>query len=183
VSNFINNAILQFEYYKGLAEKTFAQLIEKQLFEAPLESNSIAIIVQHLSGNMLSRWTNFLTTDGEKEWRNRDAEFELHLQTKVELLQTWEKGWRQLITTLKSLTDADLETIVYIRKIGQTVQDAIARQLCHYSYHVGQIVYIGKMLKQKDFVSLSIPKNTSVAYNAEKFEKEKSVKFFGEEEK
>lgn len=179
----LTNAIKQFEYYKSLADKTIAQLSESQLFIKPSAvSNSIAIIIQHLSGNMLSRWTDFLSTDGEKEWRNRDAEFEDIITEKNALLDYWEKGWDCLFTTLHHITVDDLMKIVYIRNMGQTATDAIARQLCHYSYHVGQIVFIGKLLKD-DFESLSIPKNTSAQYNVTKFAQEKTVQHFSDGEK
>ncbi|MBL7728168.1 MAG: DUF1572 family protein, partial [Dinghuibacter sp.] len=131
--------------------------------------NSIAITVQHLWGNMLSRWTDMLTTDGEKEWRNRDAEFEQAITTRAELLERWEAGWNCVFSTLTSLTPADLDTIIYIRNMGQTVTDAISRQLCHYSYHVGQIIFMGKLQAAGNWASLSIPKGNSQAYNAEKF--------------
>ncbi len=179
----LTNAIKQFEYYKTLGDKTIAQLTEAQLFVKPSSgSNSIAIIVQHMSGNMLSRWTDFLATDGEKEWRNRDAEFEDTITEKKALLDSWDKGWNCLFTTLHNLTEDDLMTIVYIRNMGQTAVDAIARQLCHYSYHIGQIVFIGKLLND-DFESLSIPKNNSSQYNAEKFAQEKSIQHFSDGEK
>jgi hypothetical protein len=180
--SYINNAIQQFNYYKNLGEKTISQLtIEELLHQPSKESNSIAIIIQHLSGNMLSRWTDVLTTDGEKDWRNREEEFIHKNYTKVELLNIWNKGWYCLLTTLQTLTENDLQTIIYIRNIGQTVQDGINRQLCHYSYHIGQIVFIGKMLKEDNWQQLSIAKNESTTYNAEKFAKEKSIKHFSKE--
>jgi hypothetical protein len=128
-------------------------------------SNSIAIIVQHLWGNMLSRWTNFLTEDGEKEWRERDAEFEKVINTKEELIIKWDEGWDRLFAELKSLTDDDLNKTIYIRKEPLTVIDAINRQLAHYSYHVGQMVYIGKMQLNDRWISLSIPKGNSKEFN------------------
>jgi Protein of unknown function (DUF1572) len=183
MQSILTNAIKQFEYYKSLADKTIAQLTETQLFIKPSSgSNSISIIVQHISGNMLSRWTDFLSTDGEKEWRNRDAEFEETITEKKALLDYWEKGWNCLFTALNSLTGDDLMTIVYIRNMGQTAVDAIARQLCHYSYHVGQIVFMGKMLKD-DFESLSIPKNASSQYNDTKFAQDKTIQHFSDGEK
>ncbi len=174
---FINGATTQFENYKQLADKAIAQLTDKNLHYAEnTYSNSIAIIIQHMYGNMLSRWTDFLKTDGEMEWRNRDAEFEITNATKAQLLQQWETGWNCLFTALKALTDNDLNTIVYIRNIGQTVQDAIIRQLCHYSYHVGQIVFIAKIITNENWQNLSIAKNESAAYNKIHFENEKSIK-------
>jgi hypothetical protein len=142
------------------------QLDEENLFwQYNDASNSIAIIVQHLWGNMLSRWTNFLTEDGEKEWRERDAEFEKVIRTKEELIIKWDEGWDCLFDALKSLTKVDLDKTIYIRKEPLTVIDAINRQLAHYSYHVGQIVYIGKMQLNDRWISLSIPKGNSKEFN------------------
>jgi tartrate dehydratase beta subunit/fumarate hydratase class I family protein len=184
----INNSYLestqkQFLYYKTLGEKAIEQVEPEQLFIAINEdTNSIARIVQHISGNMLSRWTDFLTSDGEKEWRNRDAEFEEILKTKQELLQSWNKGWNCLFEALNSLKPEQLGTIIYIRNEGHTVVEAINRQLAHYPYHIGQIVFYAKMLKQSDWNSLSIPKNKSNSYNSDKFAKEKSIKNFTDDE-
>jgi len=142
------------------------QLDEENLFwQYNDASNSIAIIVQHLWGNMLSRWTNFLTEDGEKEWRERDAEFEKVINTKEELIIKWDEGWDCLFAALKSLTVDDLNKTIYIRKEPLTVIDAINRQLAHYSYHVGQMVYIGKMQLNDRWISLSIPKGNSKEFN------------------
>lgn len=172
-----------FLYYKTLGEKAMEQLEEEQLFFAANEdTNSIAVIVQHVSGNMLSRWTDFLTSDGEKDWRNRDGEFELSIHTKEELLKLWEKGWDCLFTAINALTEEQLTQIVYIRNEGHTVLDAINRQLAHYPYHIGQIVFYAKMLKKTEWASLSIPKNKSNDYNADKFSKEKSTKHFTDDE-
>ncbi|MCT3733425.1 DUF1572 family protein [Elizabethkingia anophelis] len=172
----------QFSYYKALAEKTFAQLTEEQLFwQYNEESNSIAIIAKHLAGNMLSRWTDIFNTDGEKEWRNRDAEFENDFQSKVELIEFWNKGWNIFQTTLESLKDEDLEKVIYIRNQGHTVLEAINRQLAHYPYHVGQIVFIGKMICNQNWESLSIPRNTSADYNQNMFNKPKHRADFTDE--
>ncbi len=162
---FIPAVTAQFGLYKQLGEKTFSQLSDSQLLEAPNgESNSIAVIVKHMWGNMLSRWTDFLTTDGEKEWRERDAEFENDLHSRKLIIQKWEEGWACLYAALKGLKTADLEKEVTIRSQPLTVTDAICRQLAHYAYHVGQIVYIGKMLANDSWTSLSIPKGGSAAY-------------------
>ncbi|MBZ4189462.1 DUF1572 family protein [Niabella beijingensis] len=167
--NYLESVIRQFEYYKLLGEKTIAQLPDDALFRQFNEaSNSIAIIVNHLHGNMLSRWTGFLTTDGEKEWRNRDSEFEDHISSRDELLGRWEEGWGILLHTLRSLKEEDLLKTVYIRNQGHTVLEAINRQLAHYPYHIGQIVYLGKMYAEK-WTSLSIPKGQSAQYNNNKF--------------
>ena len=181
-NNFLTSAIKQFEYYKLLGEKTFAQLQDEKLFwQYNTESNSIATIIKHLQGNMFSRWTNFLTTDGEKEWRNREQEFENDIQTKKQMITLWNTGWQCLFDALHSLPETDLEKIIYIRNQGQTVTEAINRQLCHYSYHVGQIVFIGKMICNRKWQTLSIPKGNSHQYNAEKFANEKHNEHFTDE--
>jgi hypothetical protein len=173
----------QFLYYKTLGEKTFEQLTSEQLFVALNDNtNSIAVIVKHLSGNMLSRWTDFLTTDGEKEWRNRDAEFEIAFSTREALLTEWNKGWDCFLPVLDALEPQQLSQIIYIRNEGHTVVEAINRQLAHYSYHIGQIVFYGKLLKTQEWNSLSIPKNKSTDYNATKFSKEKTIINFTDEE-
>lgn len=152
--------------YKVLGEKTFAQLAEDDLHKKPNEaSTNLAIIVQHLHGNMLSRWTNFLTEDGEKPWRKRDAEFEDQHLTKEELLKRWEEGWTVFLNTLESLREEDLLATITIRSQPLTVLDAINRQMAHYSYHVGQIVYLGRWMKDADWQSLSIPVGASEAYH------------------
>ncbi len=184
----INNAYLesvkkQFLYYKMLGEKAMDQLEPEQLFVSVNDdTNSIAVIVQHLSGNMLSRWTDFLTSDGEKEWRNRDGEFNATIQTKEALLTVWNQGWNCFMDALQSLTSDQLTQIIYIRNEGHTVVEAINRQLAHYPYHIGQMVFYAKMLKKGEWNSLSIPKNKSNSYNADKFSKEKSIKNFTDDE-
>lgn len=181
-SDFLNSAIKQFEYYKMLGEKTFNQLTDEQLIiQLNEESNSIATIVKHLHGNMLSRWTDFLTTDGEKEWRQRDAEFDNDIKDRDTLLTKWNEGWNCLLQTLNTLTEADLTKEIYIRNQGHSVVEAINRQLAHYPYHVGQIVFIGKLLCNQNWASLSIPKGNSVAYNADKFSKPKEKQHFTDE--
>ncbi len=157
----------RFRDYKLLGEKSIEQLEPDCLFKIPNEnSNSIAIIIQHLWGNMLSRWTNFLTEDGEKEWRERDAEFETTITAKEELMKKWEDGWNCLFSTLDSLQPEQLLQTVHIRGEAHTVLDAINRQLAHYPYHIGQIVYAAKMLAPGHFQSLSIPKGKSKEYNS-----------------
>jgi len=178
-STFIESVKKQFAYYKHLGDKTFEQLQEPDFFwQFNDESNSIAVIVKHLWGNMLSRWTDIFTTDGEKEWRNRDSEFEADLKSVIEVLEKWEAGWNCLFNTLNSLSESDLNKIIYIRNEGHTVQEAINRQLAHYPYHVGQIVFIGKMIQNEKWQSLSIPRNKSNQYNAEKFSVEKQRRHF-----
>jgi len=178
-NSFLTGSIKQFQYYKGLGDKTFEQLTFHELQEEFAEdSNSINIIVKHLVGNMLSRWTNFLTEDGEKSWRYRDQEFEDSYQSKDVMLSSWEKGWNCLFEALTSLTENDLGKIIYIRNQGHTVTEAIIRQLAHYAYHVGQIVFLGKLIKGNEWQSLSIPKGKSEDFNAEKFSKEKIRRHF-----
>ncbi|MGO4771954.1 DUF1572 family protein [Flavobacterium sp. W22_SRS_FK3] len=173
----------QFLYYKMLGEKAMDQLGSEQLFVAKNEdTNSIATIIKHISGNMLSRWTDFLTSDGEKEWRNRDGEFENDSQTKEEVLEVWNNGWDCFLNALNSLKPDQLSDIIYIRNEGHTVIEAINRQLAHYPYHIGQIVFYAKQLKNEQWNSLSIPKNKSGNYNAEKFAKEKEIKNFTDDE-
>jgi hypothetical protein len=168
-SSYLQSVIQQAEYYKLLGEKTFAQLPDEALsWQYNEESNSIAAIVKHLHGNMLSRWTDFLSSDGEKPWRNRDAEFQNDRETRDSLMAKWEEGWGVFLQSLRSLQEEDLERIIYIRNQGHTVMEAINRQQAHYPYHVGQIVYIGKMAARQ-WTSLSIPKGASAAFNADKF--------------
>ena len=182
MKSFIENYIKLFSYYKSLADKSLATLTEEQIFFSLNEnSNSIAIIMKHMSGNMLSRWTDFLTSDGEKDWRNRDAEFDDGFFDKATLFANWEKGWDCLFAALNSLEANQLEQIVYIRNQGQTVNEAINRQIAHYAYHVGQIVFLAKYFQNENWVSLSIPKNKSIEYNQEKFDNEKVIKNFTDE--
>lgn len=177
--SFLPTAIKQFLYYKSLADRTFEQLPDAAFYHQPnVESNSIATIILHIYGNMLSRFTDFLTSDGEKSWRNRDEEFNnLQLPREV-LMEKWELGWNTLLDTLRQLDEKDLETIVYIRNEGHTVMEAIIRQLTHYPYHVGQIIYIGKLWLDSNWVSLSIPRNQSKEYNENKFNQPKQIKHF-----
>ena len=153
-----------------LGEKTFDQVDEQQLFWCyNEESNSIAMIVQHMAGNMLSRWTDFLTSDGEKPWRNRDTEFSNEIKTKEELLSKWKAGWDCLFNALESISTDNWHKVVYIRSEPHSLTEAINRQLAHYAYHVGQIVFIGKMVAGSHWQSLSIAPGKSQAYNQEKF--------------
>jgi hypothetical protein len=159
---YLNTVIKRLKYYKDLGEKTFDQLEEKDFHFIPsAESNSIAIIIQHLAGNMLSRFTNFLTEDGEKEWRQRDDEFEIHDNSKQQITDLWQIGWSCCFTALESLAEEDLLKIITIRKESLTVIDAINRQLAHYPYHIGQIIFIARMIKKEAWKNLSIPKGKS----------------------
>ena len=181
-NDYLQSSIKQFEYYKMLGEKTFAQLSDEALFwQYNEESNSIATIVKHLWGNMLSRWTDFLTSDGEKEWRKREEEFENDITTRKEMMDKWNEGWQCLFNTLNLLTDNDLDAIIYIRNMGHSITEAINRQLAHYPYHVGQIVFIGKMASENKWNSLSIPRGKSKEYNAEKFANPKHKEHFTNE--
>ncbi|MGZ0017326.1 DUF1572 family protein [Yeosuana sp. AK3] len=176
---YLDSAIKQFKYYKSLGDKTLEQLnVDEMLWQSDETTNSMAVIVKHLVGNMLSRWTHFLIEDGEKPWRNRDDEFVNSFQTKEDIIAVWENGWYCLFEALKPLSENDLNRIIYIRNEGHTVTEAINRQLSHYAYHVGQMVFLGKLIKAKDWQSLSIPKGDSSKFNQEKFSKEKSKGHF-----
>lgn len=164
--NFLQSAIQQFKDYKNLGDKTFAQLDEKDFHFSPDEyNNSIAINITHMHGNMLSRWTNFLTEDGEKEWRRRDAEFEQEHFSREQLLQLWEEGWKVLLDAMQSLAAADLDKTIYIRTKPLTVIEAVHRQLTHYASHVGQIIFLGKHIKGAHWKTLSIAKGESKQFN------------------
>lgn len=181
-SDYLTGVKKQFAYYKHLGDKTFKQLSEADFFwQYNEESNSIAMIVKHLWGNMLSRWTDVFTTDGEKEWRNRDTEFDNDLKDKTDILTKWNAGWDCLFRTLETLSETDLTRIIYIRNEGHTVTEAINRQLAHYPYHVGQIVFIGKMIQNEKWQSLSIPRNQSEKYNNQKFSQAKQRAHFTDE--
>jgi hypothetical protein len=175
---YLKTVIKRLKYYKDLGDKTFEQLNDWDFHYQPNEeSNSIAIIIRHMEGNMLSRWTNFLTEDGEKEWRQRDDEFEIHEASKKDLLEHWEKGWTCFFDALESLEKKDLKKTVTIRQEPLTVIDAINRQLAHYPYHVGQIIHIAKTIKGKKFKNLSIPKGHSQSYNDSKELKDPAKKY------
>lgn len=182
MEDYLESVKKQFLYYKMLGEKAMDQLQEDQLFwQYNGESNSIAILVNHITGNMLSRFTDFLTTDGEKPWRNRDAEFTNPFHSKAELMERWNTGWSCLMNTLNQLTTEDLKQIVYIRNDGHTVTEAINRQLAHYPYHIGQLVFIAKMLQNDHWKTLSIARNQSADYNDRKFSQDKDKRHFTED--
>ena len=165
-TEYLQTAVKRLRYYKGLGEKAFEQLTDADLHTTPNPTcNSIAVIIQHMSGNMLSRWTNFLTEDGEKAWRQRDEEFEVHNYSRQQLMELWEKGWSCFLNALIALTENDLLKTIYIREEPLSVIDAINRQLAHYPYHIGQILYIGKLIKDDNWQSLSIVKGKSDDYN------------------
>ena len=174
MSSYLTSVIKQFEYYKSLGDQTFNQLTFDELqWQSHEDANSVSIIVKHSVGNMLSRWTNFLTEDGEKEWRHRDAELEDTYKSKKDMIAAWENGWNCLFSAVSTLKAEDLQRIIYIRNQGQTVTDAINRQLAHYPYHIGQIVFLGTIIKNNNWKSLSIPKGASNTFNKKKFEQGK----------
>jgi hypothetical protein len=174
MSQVIKNIQKEFYHYKALGDRTFEQLdVDQMNWKSSSESSSIGQIVKHMNGNMLSRWTDFLRSDGEKEWRKRDDEFIDTLKTKEAILNAWESGWCCLFDALDSLKDEDLIKEIFIRNMGQTVQEALHRQLAHYAYHVGQIVFIGKTVTNENWDSLSIPFGKSEEYNQGKFAKPK----------
>src|SRR5208282_3986609 len=171
LTSYLQDSIELFRYYKKLAERAMEQCPDEGLF-ATLdgESNSIAIIVKHMVGNMRSRWTDFLTSDGEKPDRHRDTEFEEPPKSRRELLESWERGWKYLFDALEALTDADLTRTVTIRTELHSVMQAINRQIAHYSYHVGQIVFLAKHFAANvtaGWTSLTVPRNKSRDFNAD----------------
>lgn len=172
---YLDSAIKRLMTYKFLGNKTFEQLEEKDFHYTPNpSSNSIAVIIRHMHGNMLSRWTNFLTEDGEKPGRNRDTEFSPPALSKTDLIALWEEGWLCLLSTLRSLKEEDLMKTITIRHEPLIAIDAINRQLAHYPHHVGQIIYIGKLIKDSGWQSLSIPRGASDTFNQQMKEKHHS---------
>jgi hypothetical protein len=169
-TSYLQDSIGLFRYYKKLGDRAMAQCPDEALFVTlDPESNSIAIIVKHLAGNMRSRWLNFLTTDGEKADRNRDTEFETPPATREELMEMWERGWKYLFDALEPLTEADLPRTVTIRTEPHSVMQAINRQVAHYAHHVGQILFLAKHLtftKTGKWESLSVPRGKSAEINA-----------------
>jgi Protein of unknown function (DUF1572) len=165
--HYLSDAVTTFRAYKQLAERALDQLQDEEYFiTLDEESNSVAVVIKHLAGNMLSRWTDFLSTDGEKPDRNRDMEFIIEPQTsKSELVNYWEKGWQRTFETLEALQPQDLLRPVMIRGQVHTVVQAINRQLAHYPYHIGQIVFLAKHFRSASWNSLSIPKNKSLEFN------------------
>ena len=162
----LQDSLTLFRYYKRTAEGAMAQATDEQLFAAlDPEMNSIAVIVKHMAGNMRSRWTDFLTSDGEKPDRNRDSEFVEPPATREALMRAWESGWSCLFSALEPLTEADLARSVTIRGEAHSVTQAINRQLAHYSYHVGQIVFLAKHLQSAQWKSLTVPRNQSAKFN------------------
>lgn len=163
----MNIFINEFSRYQNLLEKTIAQINEKEFFKVVgHEGNSIAVILKHLSGNLTSRFTDFLTSDGEKPWRNRDTEFDVHGMNKAELMESWNKAWSVLENAVFTLDTADMNRTVTIRSVQFTVEEALARSLAHFAYHVGQIVFMGKIFKAEEWQYLSIAPGKSKEYNS-----------------
>ncbi len=165
---FLENSTKRLHEYKALAEKAIAQLSDEALLHDADEpgGNSLAVIIKHMRGNMLSRWTNYLTEDGEKPWRQREEEFVHESLTREMLMRLWEEGWAAVFNTLSSLSEEDLGCSIHIRTEGMTAMDGIIRQLMHYSYHVGQIILLCKQARGEDWQSLSIPRGGTAAFNA-----------------
>ncbi|TFF34023.1 DUF1572 family protein [Mucilaginibacter psychrotolerans] len=174
---YLQSARKQFEYYKSVGERAMAQVNDGALFwQQNAECNSIATIIKHLQGNMLSRWTDFLTTDGEKPWRQRDAEFESDTHSREDLLTKWNEGWICLFDALDSVNESNWHNDIFIRGEKHTVVDAINRQLAHIPYHVGQIVFIDKLHAGEDWASLTVPRGKSAEFNVQKFAEEAAKK-------
>ena len=172
LQNYHEDAVKALKAYKKLADKAIAQVKDDELFVTlDEESNSVAVVMKHMAGNMFSRWTDFLTSDGEKPDRNRDMEFVINSgTTKADVLDYWERGWACVFAAIEPLTLADFEKTVKIRGEEHTIVQAINRQLMHYSYHIGQIVYLAKHFRSTDWTSLSIPRNRSAEFNASKLD-------------
>jgi hypothetical protein len=166
-ANYLDDVRTTFRAYKELADKALAQLNDEELFVTlDEEGNSIAVIMKHLAGNMLSRFTDFLTSDGEKPDRDRDAEFVVDPQTsKADLFGYWERGWNAVFTAVDPLQPEDLDMKVFIRSEAHTVVQAINRQLTHYAYHIGQLVFLAKHFRAREWTSLSVPRNQSAGFN------------------
>jgi hypothetical protein len=165
-TSYLEDSLEVFRYYKRLAERAMVQVADEQLFTSlDVEANSIAIIVKHMAGNMRSRWTDFLTSDGEKPDRNRDTEFTDAPVTREALMQLWEQGWQGVFSALEPLSDADLTRTVTIRGEPHSVMQAINRQIAHYANHVGQIVLLAKHLQHANWKPLTIPRNQSANFN------------------
>jgi Protein of unknown function (DUF1572) len=174
-TSYLTDAIALLRYYKSLGERAIEQTPDEALTTVlDPESNSIAIIVKHLAGNMRSRWMDYLTSDGEKPDRNRDSEFEAPAASRADLTAQWESGWREVFTALATLTDADLSRTVRIRGEAHSVLQAINRNLTHAAYHVGQIVYLAKHFTGSNWKSLTIPRGQSGTFNAKVASGEKS---------
>jgi uncharacterized damage-inducible protein DinB len=166
ISNYHSDAVQSFRNYKKLAERAIEQLSDDEFFaQIDAESNSVAVIVKHIAGNLHSRWRDFLTSDGEKPDRHRDAEFEMISDTRESLMNLWQSGWQTLFSNIEPLTEEDFARTVFIRGEPHTVVEAINRQLTHYSYHIGQVVFLAKHLRSSEWKNLSVPRNRSAEFN------------------
>ena len=166
IENYLKDSIESFRNYKKMAEKAVAQVSDEEFFKTiDAESNSIAVIVKHIAGNQKSRWTDFLTSDGEKETRNRDTEFEMAGDTRESLMQFWETGWQTLFAAIEALTADDFSKFIFIRGEPHTIVEAINRQLTHYAYHIGQITFLAKHFRSTDWKTLSVPRGQSAEFN------------------
>lgn len=166
IENYLRDAIASFRNYKKMAEKAMAQVSDEEFFRAiDAESNSIAVIVKHIAGNQRSRWTDFLTSDGEKDFRDRDTEFEMFDETRESLMKFWESGWQTLFSAIEPLAADDFSKFVSIRGEPHTITEAINRQLTHYAYHIGQIAFLAKHLRSTDWKTLSVPRGQSADFN------------------
>ncbi len=166
IINYSDDALKSFRSYKKLAERAIEQVTDEEFFAAiDEEANSIAVVVKHIAGNLRSRWSDFLTTDGEKDFRDRDTEFEITLDTRESLMEFWETGWQTLFDAIEPLTADDFSRTVTIRGQPHTVVEAINRQLTHYAYHIGQIVLLAKHFRSTEWKTLSVPKNRSAEFN------------------
>lgn len=180
IENYLSDAIQSFRNYKKLAERALEQISDEEFFkQIDEESNSIAIIVKHIAGNLKSRFTDFLTSDGEKDFRNRDSEFIAEGDTRESLMEFWEESWQILFSELGALKADDFEKTITIRQQQHTICEAINRQLTHYSYHIGQITFLAKHFRSTEWKTLSVPKNKSAQFNSfmaeNKDEKRKQV--------
>lgn len=174
VENYHSDAVKSFRNYKKMAERAIGQTNDEEFFALiAAEANSIALIVKHIAGNALSRWTDFLASDGEKDFRNRDTEFELIDDTRESLMEFWESGWRALFDNIEPLTTNDFSKTITIRGEPHTLVEAINRQMTHYAYHIGQIVLLAKHFKSAEWQTLSVPKNRSAEFNQFLAEKQK----------
>lgn len=166
IDNYLADAVRSFRSYKKLAERAIEQVSDAEFFAAiDPEANSIALIVKHIAGNLRSRWTDFLTTDGEKEFRDRDTEFEVIADTRDSLIENWETGWSILFGAIEPLTPGDFSRTVTIRGEPHSIVEAINRQMTHYAYHVGQIVLLAKHFRSGDWKTLSVPRKQSAKFN------------------
>ncbi len=166
IENYLKDALASFRNYKKMAERAMEQVSDDEFFRAiDKESNSIAVIVKHIAGNQRSRWTDFLTSDGEKAKRNRDTEFEMFDETRASLMEFWETGWQTLFSAIEPLTPEDFSRFVTIRSEPHTIIEAINRQLTHYAYHVGQITFLAKHFRSTEWKTLSVPRGQSAEFN------------------